>query len=114
MHEMSIAMSVLDSVRSEANRHRGARVCKVGLRIGEWAGVDPDALHFCFDALLQGTEAAPELAIEFRPRKNHCDKCGNEFALKDFEIKCPSCGESVTRPIGGNELELAYVELEEA
>jgi Zn finger protein HypA/HybF involved in hydrogenase expression len=38
---------------------------KVGVRIGEMAGIDPDSLAFCFEALVQGTELEPlELEIE--------------------------------------------------
>jgi len=114
MHEMGIASSVVEAVRVEVLRHPGARASKVGLRIGEWAGVDPDALHFCFDALLAGSEPEPpSLDIEFRPRQNRCGTCGTVFALKDYEIQCPECGEPVTQPVSGNELELAYIELEE-
>lgn len=113
MHEMSIAASVLEAVRGESKRHPGARVCKVGLRIGEWAGVDPEALHFCFDALAASTEPLPPtLAIEFRPRENRCGTCGTVFRVKDYQIECPECG-SATEPVGGNELEFAYLELEE-
>ncbi|HYL74756.1 MAG TPA: hydrogenase maturation nickel metallochaperone HypA [Bryobacteraceae bacterium] len=111
---MGIASSVLEAVRGEARRHPGARVCKVGLRIGEWASVDPDALQFCFDALLAGSEPEPPtLDIEFRPRQNRCATCGTVFALKNYEIQCPDCGEPSTEAVSGNELELAYVELEE-
>ena len=54
MHEMSIATSVLEAVEAEAEKHAGAKVTKIGLRIGEWSGVDPDALRFCFEALAAG------------------------------------------------------------
>ena len=67
MHEMSIADSILDAVRSESARHGGAHISKVGIRLGELAGVDRESLSFCFDALVQGTELEPlELDIDFR------------------------------------------------
>ncbi|MBZ5608476.1 MAG: hydrogenase maturation nickel metallochaperone HypA [Acidobacteriia bacterium] len=114
MHEMSIATSILDAANREALLHPGSRVTKVGLRIGEWAGVDPASLQFCFDALVAGTESQPpSLDIDFRLRQNRCPDCGNIFAPKDYQIECPGCGAAVTEPAGGSELELAYVELEE-
>ena len=113
MHEMSIATSLLDAVGREAQRHPGARVTKVCVRIGEWAGVDPESLQFCFDALVAGEPAPPSLAIDFRLRQNRCPSCGNVFAPKDFQIECPGCGAAVTEPAGGQELEIAYLELEE-
>jgi hydrogenase nickel incorporation protein HypA/HybF len=114
MHEMSIATSLLEAAYGEARRHPGARVSKVGVRIGEWAGVDPDSLRFCFDALLAGTEPEPpSLDIEFKLRENRCTTCGIVFALEDYRIDCPGCGAAVTQPVSGTELQLAYVELEE-
>jgi len=114
MHEMSIATSVLEAVEAEAERHGGGRVLKIGLRIGEWSGVDPEALRFCFDALVADRETTPPaLEIDFRPRQNRCPSCGTVFALKDFEIQCPNCSAAVTEPVSGNELEVAFIELEE-
>ncbi len=115
MHEMSIATSLLDAVGREAQRHPGARVLKVGVRIGEWAGVDPAVSAILFRRAGGSAEPAPpSLDIDFRLRQNRCPDCGNVFAPKDYQIECPGCGAAVTEPVGGQELELAYVELEEA
>jgi len=65
MHEMGIANSVIEAVRAEAERHPGARVIKVGLRIGELAAVDQASLTFCFGALVKDTDLeSAVLAIE--------------------------------------------------
>ncbi len=114
MHEMGIASSVLDAARKEAAKRPGAYVLKIGLRIGEWAGVDPESLRFCFDALVSNEGAQPpSLEIEFLKRQNRCPRCGSTFALERFQIECPRCGAEVTEPVSGDELELAFVELEE-
>ena len=111
---MGIASSVLDAAHKEAAGRPGARVLKVGLRIGEWSGVDPESLRFCFDALARTSTAdPPTLEIEFLARQNHCADCGITFALEQFHIECPRCGAEVTQPVSGNELELTFVELEE-
>ncbi len=115
MHELSIAMSVIESLKSEAQRHPGARFTKVGLRIGELAGVDKDALTFGFEALVKETEwQSLALDIESVPRRQRCPRCNLIFAVKDFEFTCPKCGELETSCAGGDELDIAYVELEEA
>ena len=114
MHEMGIATSVLDAARKEVAGRPGARVVKVGLRIGEWAGVDTESLRFCFDVLAKDDAAEPPtLEIEYLARKNRCPVCGTVFALERFQIECPRCEAAVTEPISGDELELAFVELEE-
>lgn len=113
MHELSIANSVLEAVRTEVQRRPGARLVKVGLRVGELAGVDPEALSFSFQAITHGTEFEhATLEIEARPRRHRCPKCGVEFNVQDYNTACPDCGASRTECISGDELELAYLELE--
>ena len=114
MHELSIAQSVLEAVRAEAGRRPGVRVCKVGLRVGELAGLDPEALRFGFEVLVRGTELeALQLEIEYCPRRQRCPQCRNEFVARDYDIACPGCGAARTECIGGDELEITYLEIEE-
>lgn len=114
MHEMSIATSVLEAAREEQGRHPESRVTRIGLRIGEWSGVDQESLRFCFDALVSSEKFPPSLEIEYLARRNRCGQCGELFRLKDFEIACPACGFSPTEPVSGDEMDIAYLELEEA
>ena len=114
MHELSIAQSVLEAVQAEAGRRPGARVCKVGLRVGELAGLDPESLRFGFEILVRETGLEGlQLEIENCPRRQRCPQCGNEFVARDYEITCPGCGTARTECIGGDELEIAYLEIEE-
>ena len=65
MHEVTVAAGILDAVRAEVAAQKPARAIKVGVRIGEMAGIDPGSLAFCFEALVQGTDLEPlELDIE--------------------------------------------------
>jgi Zn finger protein HypA/HybF involved in hydrogenase expression len=56
MHEMGIASSILDAAETEARRYPGHRPAKVGVLIGEYAGVDTESLRFCFEAVAGGLE----------------------------------------------------------
>ena len=114
MHEMGIANSVLEAVTTEMKRYPGARPLVVGVRIGELAAVDPDALDFCFAALTKDTELETlKLEIEFRPRRHRCKSCNREFDVKDYAFQCPQCGELNTECVGGDELELGFLEVDE-
>ena len=114
MHEMGIANSVLDAVRSEMGRHPGTYPCKVGVRIGEMAAIDQDALRFCFEAMIQDTDLASlELAIEVCPLRYRCRVCAREFVVRDYDSHCPQCASLETAYISGDELEFAYLEAEE-
>ena len=114
MHEIGIANSIVDAVRAEAARHPGAKPSKVAVRIGELAAVDADALHFAFGVLTRDTELESlELEIETCPRRHRCGACAAEFVVADYGLRCPGCGGERTECISGEQLELAYLEMEE-
>ena len=115
MHELGIASAVLEAVRSEAALHPGARVVKIGLRVGALSGVNADALSFCIEALAKDTDLArAALAIEEPPRRHHCDACDCTFDVDAYNFACPRCGTFQPACVGGTELEVAYPELEES
>jgi hydrogenase nickel incorporation protein HypA/HybF len=114
MHEIGIAESVLDAVRAEAQRLAGSHVYKVAVRVGEWSGVSPDSLSFCFESLVKGTEMEPlTLEIEYCPARRQCRKCGCSFPVKTESLPCPQCGGMDTVLAGGEELDIAYLEVED-
>jgi hydrogenase nickel incorporation protein HypA/HybF len=114
MHELGIATSILESVQSAARRNPGVRITRVGVRIGVLAGVDIDALQFGFECLVKDTDWEPLLLeVESIPRVQRCPKCGNEFPMTDYLPQCPKCGEFATECISGEELDIAYLEVDE-
>jgi hydrogenase nickel incorporation protein HypA/HybF len=89
--------------------HRG-----VGLRIGELSSISPDALTFAFEALTRETPWENlKVEIEWCPRRQKCQVCGEEFTVADFGMACPKCGDGRSTCISGTELDIAYLELEE-
>ena len=113
MHELGIAGAILDRVQQEAQRHPGARMLKVGVRVGELSGVDPDALAFGFEALVKDTPWEPlPLEITFCRRRQFCMACGHEFVGENIALNCPSCGDQDTAFIGGDELDIDYIEVD--
>ncbi len=55
MHELGIASSILETVEKEADKRSNMRFQKVGLRIGELAGIDIDTLMFGWEAIVKDT-----------------------------------------------------------
>jgi len=114
MHELGIAASILDCVRAEAGRHPGSHVSKVGIRLGELSGVDADALHFGFECLVKDTDLEPlVLDIEALPRVQRCTQCSHEFRMTQYDPQCPSCGDFMTQCVSGDQLDIAYMEVDE-
>ncbi len=111
---MGIANSVLDAVRAEIRLHPGTLPCKVGLRIGELTAIDQESLRFCFEAITRETDLENlQLEIQLCPRRHHCFGCGREFDVHDYDFECPHCKSVQSKCISGDELELAYLEVEE-
>lgn len=114
MHEFGIANSVLDAARAEAQLRPTMKLAKIVIRVGDLAGVDPDALSFCFEALIKETEMeSVVLEIERRAHRRRCLRCNSEFEVVNYGSNCPACGDSLTSFLSGNELDLAYLEMEE-
>ncbi len=114
MHELGIANSVLQAVRTEAARHPGTLPCKVGIRVGELAAIDQESLRFCFEAITRETEfESLALEVEVCPRRHRCSNCGHEFVVVEYNFGCPQCASLETVHISGDELELAFLEVEE-
>jgi len=91
MHEMGIASSILEAVSKEARLYPGQRAAKVGVLIGEYAGVDTESLRFCFEVSTKGDEAAPlDLDISWCPGSD-------ELRLAYLEL------EEVTDEVGNRE-----------
>ena len=115
VHEMSIAANVLDAVRTERALHGGARVMRAGLRIGELSGVEIESLRFCLEVLAADSDlAGAGFEIQAAPWTRRCRDCGAEFRVVDARPACAACGSGETDPAGGDQMELSFVELEDA
>jgi hydrogenase nickel incorporation protein HypA/HybF len=113
LHELGIANAILEAVSTEADKHRG-RVRRVCVRVGELAAVNPEALRFAFDAAKQGTRLAGLiLEIEISPPRYRCRDCGGAVPADGVSAVCPACGSCTPESVRGDELELAYLEVDD-
>lgn len=86
----------MQTVDGVANQNGMTSVTQVFLQIGDFAGVEPDALSFAFDVLKKDTLARnAELVIERLPILLYCNNCENEYVGEVDDLRCPVCeGES--------------------
>ena len=76
MHELSIALSMIEQVEQQAAA-QGGGVRSIQVKIGELSGVDVEALRFAWEIARAGTAlAASELVIERVPLRVRCPQCG--------------------------------------
>jgi len=113
MHELSIAMSLVDLAREEEERVQG-RVIALHIKVGRLSGVFKDALlssyeMASYDTSLQGSQ----LIIEDVPIVIYCSQCRAESAVVSMQWLCCSvCSAPSSRILSGKELELVSLEME--
>jgi len=109
MHEMGITQSIVAIVAEQAH---GRRVKRVTLEIGALSAVMPDAIRFCFDAVVKGGALdGAALDIVEIPGRARCLDCGEEIALNDIVGRC-HCGSARLDRFAGQELNIKSMEVE--
>ena len=116
MHEASVAAGILDIVRQHVLAADALRVRAVRVRVGDMAGVAPDSLGFCFEAIVAGTEyASAFLEIDRVPACGVCGECGLATAIDSLPpFMCLSCSSPFITVTSGDDLAVVDVELDDA
>ncbi len=111
VHEFSIAEALAAQVISYAPA--GARLRGVEIRVGALRGLDSEALQMAWEAVTFGTSmAGAVLEVDQRPWSITCSECGREWTSPVPFVDC-SCGNQTPSPVGGDELDLLAVTIDE-
>lgn len=112
MHELSIALSMIDRIQEEAAKHSGT-VRSAQVKIGVLSGVDCEALKFAWEIARAGTSLeSTELDVENVALLVRCPVCGKTYAPEIQALFCPECITPVQEILAGKELELATLEID--
>jgi|694.fasta_scaffold33723_7 hydrogenase nickel incorporation protein HypA/HybF len=108
MHELSIAIRVIDLAEGHLRAAGGGRVVSVRLRVGRLASVVPESLRTALAMAAQGTALeAAVVEIEDVPVRIWCPGCEREVELPGVvPLACPECGARSGDVRAGGELEL--------
>ena len=113
MHELSIAMSIVEMAQEEALQ-RGVQVSAVHLKLGALSGVVKEALlssyeMACDDTPLRGSR----LVIEDVPVVIFCPHCKVQRPLSSIQLFCcAECGTPTSEIVHGKELEVVALEIQ--
>lgn len=115
MHELSIAMSLLDVAEEESERRGGVRVEALYLKLGPLSGVVKEALLSAFELACEQTVfATSRLIIEEVPIVIFCKACQAERKVHSLqEFCCAECDTPASDVLHGRELLLSALELAE-
>jgi len=107
MHELSLLMNVRDILEDNALKQNFNRVTQVTLEIGRLSSVEPDALRFCFDVVMQGSLAEhAELIISELHGLGICKQCRQQVEMESLYDPCSYCGNPFITVIQGTEMKI--------
>ena len=111
MHELSVCQALVSQLETLVREQEAERVVSLRVGIGPLSGVEPELLQHAFPLAAAGSCASEAaLAIEHRPVRVHCSKCGCDSEARVNRLVCGACGDWHTELISGDELLLMQVE----
>jgi hydrogenase nickel incorporation protein HypA/HybF len=112
MHELSIAMSILDMAEEEAGR-RSAEIDAIHVKLGALSGVMKQALLSAYElARSETTLLDTRLVIEDVPVLIYCPRCQAPRTVPSIqELCCSDCATPSAQILQGRELLVVALEL---
>jgi hydrogenase nickel incorporation protein HypA/HybF len=107
MHELSIAMSIVDLAALQAAQHETDVIEEIELDIGCLSGIEMDSFDFAWRQAVKRTILENALRKVNRIEgKGKCLECGSEFNMEKLYDCCPVCNSPFSEIISGKELKL--------
>lgn len=113
MHELSIALNIIDIVTDTFAKSNAQQINDIELEIGEFSGVELDALEFALETSIESTQFNNAKFIITTPQgKGKCNNCKNEFEMKTLYDTCPKCKSFGIDILQGQELRVKSINVD--
>ena len=114
MHELSIAQSIIETIKEHVPQQRLPDVSSVNVKVGEMSGVIAESLEFSFSAIIVESELRnTKLVIQKIPFVLYCNDCQSSIHTEFGLRVCSNCGSMNTKVISGLELNVGEIVLED-
>jgi hydrogenase nickel incorporation protein HypA/HybF len=108
MHEQSIVESLLILALDNAKKANAHKIISIHLVVGDYIGIEEDAVNLYFGFLSKNTIAAGAgISYTHVPGQLRCRDCDVLFPLQKHDYHCPKCEGIRVEIVGGREL---YIE----
>jgi hydrogenase nickel incorporation protein HypA/HybF len=113
VHELSIALSILDVAEEEAERRGGVHVEAIHFKLGTLSGLVKRALISAYELACEQTPfEGSRLIVEEVPVVVYCVQCQAERPVHSLQrFCCAACDTPASPVLQGRELQLAALEL---
>ena len=115
MHELSIAMSIVEIAEQEAASRGYTHVNAVHLRLGLLSGIVKEALLSSYEMACVSTPLeGSRLLIDEVPVEILCPNCTGPQRVQSIQwMACSECGAPPLEVVRGKELEVVALEIQE-
>ncbi len=113
MHEMSIALGIVQLAEKKAKESNARYISKINIQIGTLSGIEIDSFEFAWPLAVKETllEKAVKI-LDVVPAKAKCSDCNHDFDIHNIYDACPKCGSYFKHIYQGKELKVKYIEIE--
>jgi hydrogenase nickel incorporation protein HypA/HybF len=112
MHELSIAMGIINIAENETKKANKKCVELIELEIGSLAGVELDSLHYVWKTAVKNTVLEnAKLNIDYKQGKAKCFECKTIFDMNKTFDSCPKCKSHFKEILQGKELRVKSLEV---
>ncbi len=113
MHEQSIVQSLLSVALDNAAKAEARKILSIHLVVGDYTGVEEDAVNFFFGFLSKDTIAAgARIQYTHVPGQLRCRDCDILFPIQKRDYHCPKCKGRRVEIVGGRELYIEDMKIE--
>ncbi len=112
MHELSVAIGIVNIAEKETKKANKTKVELIELEIGSLSGVELDSLEYVWNVAVKGTvlENAKK-KIDYIEALAKCLECESVFEVKNVYDNCPKCKSYFKNIIKGKELRVISLEV---
>lgn len=113
MHELSLAMDLVDQLTEVVTSEKASKVLEISVVIGAMSGVERVPFEFAFPEAARNTplEGAVLNILEI-PLVLKCNHCGLESEPDELIMVCPGCNSISVEIIKGKEFLIKSMEVE--
>lgn len=112
MHELSVAMGIVNIAEKEIKKANKNKVTLIELEIGSISGVELDSLEYVWDIAVKDTVLEnAEKVIDFIEAEAKCLECDTKFSVENVYDNCPKCKSYFKDIIKGKELRVKSLEV---
>jgi hydrogenase nickel incorporation protein HypA/HybF len=113
MHELSLALEVVDIAQREAGKQGVTAVSEILIEVGDLSGVEADAFQSALELVVKDSVLEKALVnLQRTPGTGKCRSCNVGFQMKTRVDTCPNCRCFPSEITGGDEFRIVSLTID--